>query len=343
MTTQRPEQLGDDLRKLLRRIEEIPASDLHSGVETRLTPADGKRGWTKIGASSLAAVGLAIVVAAAGWPMLSGRGGTASTPAVIETDARQPASSVEPPPLVTAGVLNPANAKPATRMPAPSSRPATKPSITIPDITAGPGERVRLTVNVEGSAADAFRVRVQGLPKGTRLTQGRFVPPDNWIVAGADLDTTEIVNESAALGRFELRGELQALDGKAWARTNSTLIVAAQTPPRPDAGMNAPGAAPMMALGDVDEQAQQKFVAQGLRQLVSGNVNSARLLFQRAAEAGNAQAALLLGDTFDEVRLAQLGVYGVLADRDKANYWYGRADELGAPEAKERLSEVNLR
>ena len=50
-----------------------------------------------------------------------------------------------------------------------------------------------------------------------------------------------------------------------------------------------------------------------------------------------------MGDTYDVVRLAQLGAQGVLPDRDKANYWYERADELGAVEAKERLTEINGR
>jgi TPR repeat protein len=93
----------------------------------------------------------------------------------------------------------------------------------------------------------------------------------------------------------------------------------------------------------VDEVNQDKLLIQGLRLLVLGNINSARLLFERAAQAGNARAALILGDTFDEARLVQLGVIGVLPDRDKAAHWYERADELGAPEAKERLSELNAR
>ena len=103
---------------------------------------------------------------------------------------------------------------------------------------------------------------------------------------------------------------------------------------------------PLAALGDadkLDEQTQDKFLIQGMRFLVIGNINSARLLFERAADAGNARAALLMGDTFDDVRLNQLGVLGVVPDRARSVYWYERADELGAPEAKERLSELNLR
>lgn len=117
----------------------------------------------------------------------------------------------------------------------------------------------------------------------------------------------------------------------------------AEPPPPNTASL---GAVPPVKLGDaesLDEQSQDRLLRQGLRLLIAGSISSARLLFQRAAEAGNARAALLLGDTYDNVRLAQMGVQGVLPDKDKASYWYERADELGAVEGKERLSEINGR
>jgi TPR repeat protein len=68
-----------------------------------------------------------------------------------------------------------------------------------------------------------------------------------------------------------------------------------------------------------------------------GQVGSARLVFERAASAGNAAAAIALGDTYDPRRLVQLGAPLSLADIAKATYWYERADELGAAEAKARI------
>lgn len=81
----------------------------------------------------------------------------------------------------------------------------------------------------------------------------------------------------------------------------------------------------------------QKLVAQGQLVLSQGQVASARLLFRRAADAGAADAALHLGDTFDPHRLRTLGVRGVAGDIELAIRWYEKADELGAPEAKARL------
>jgi hypothetical protein len=70
----------------------------------------------------------------------------------------------------------------------------------------------------------------------------------------------------------------------------------------------------------------------GDRLFGTGDVASARLFYERAADAGNGQAALRLGETYDPAFLqrAQLRVAG---DRGLATFWYGRARELGADEA----------
>jgi hypothetical protein len=70
----------------------------------------------------------------------------------------------------------------------------------------------------------------------------------------------------------------------------------------------------------------------GDRLFGTGDVASARLFYERAADAGNGQAALRLGETYDPAFLqrAQLRVVG---DRGLALFWYGRARELGADEA----------
>ena len=67
--------------------------------------------------------------------------------------------------------------------------------------------------------------------------------------------------------------------------------------------------------------------------LGSGDIASGRLFYQRAAEAGNGQAALRLGNTYDPAFLerAQLRVHG---DRALALFWYQRARELGAGDAE---------
>jgi TPR repeat protein len=60
-------------------------------------------------------------------------------------------------------------------------------------------------------------------------------------------------------------------------------------------------------------------------------------LLKRAANAGNAQAALELGMTFDPASLVERGVVGSAPDVAQARAWYERAMELGSTEASRRL------
>jgi hypothetical protein len=88
---------------------------------------------------------------------------------------------------------------------------------------------------------------------------------------------------------------------------------------------------------------QARLLRRGSDFLRDGNVVAARLVLQLAADAGNAQAALLLGATYDPLMLADLGVRGLQADREAARTWYRRAGEYGASEAAgriERLAQV---
>jgi hypothetical protein len=69
----------------------------------------------------------------------------------------------------------------------------------------------------------------------------------------------------------------------------------------------------------------------------SGDLSSARLLLRRAAEAGDANAALVLAGTFDPNVLKTLGFQEAAADIAKARLWYDRAEKVGSAEAQQRL------
>ena len=60
-----------------------------------------------------------------------------------------------------------------------------------------------------------------------------------------------------------------------------------------------------------------------------GDIASARLFYERAADAGNGSAALRLGATFDPGFLSRTAVRGTLGDPVQAAFWYRRARELG--------------
>ena len=71
-----------------------------------------------------------------------------------------------------------------------------------------------------------------------------------------------------------------------------------------------------------------------------GDVVSARLLFRRAAAAGNAEAAFVLGRTFDPVVADRMGIIGIKPDIARARQWYDRAAKLGSPAASQVLARL---
>jgi hypothetical protein len=69
----------------------------------------------------------------------------------------------------------------------------------------------------------------------------------------------------------------------------------------------------------------------------AGDITSARLYYERAADAGDGQAALRLAESFDAVMLSLAGVHGVAGDPAEALSWYRRARDLGMAEADQRI------
>ena len=82
-------------------------------------------------------------------------------------------------------------------------------------------------------------------------------------------------------------------------------------------------------------------MARGDAFLRVGDIASARLFYERAADAGNGSAALRLGATFDSAFLSRAGVRGMPGDPARAASWYRRALDLGEATAAERLNNLD--
>ncbi len=89
-----------------------------------------------------------------------------------------------------------------------------------------------------------------------------------------------------------------------------------------------------------DSPENTTLIDRGLAYFKRGDVASARLLFRRAAEAGSASAALMLGSTFDPLIIQQLGVIGIEPDVARARQWYEKAAVLGSVDASQRLAKL---
>jgi hypothetical protein len=78
-------------------------------------------------------------------------------------------------------------------------------------------------------------------------------------------------------------------------------------------------------------------LARGDELVKRADVVPGRLFYERAADAGNAQAALRLGASYDPSFLVQAGIRGVRGDPALATHWYKRARDLGAVVEAEAL------
>jgi TPR repeat protein len=72
--------------------------------------------------------------------------------------------------------------------------------------------------------------------------------------------------------------------------------------------------------------------------IASRDIAPARLVLQRLADDGDAQAAVMLAETYDPGILERLGVYGMAPDITMAQHWYETAAKLGSTEAGQRLA-----
>jgi hypothetical protein len=82
-------------------------------------------------------------------------------------------------------------------------------------------------------------------------------------------------------------------------------------------------------------------VTRGDAFLSGGDVASARLFYERAADAGDSAAAVRLGATFDPNFLGRVGIRGNPGDPAQAASWYRRARDLGDAAAAERLKSLD--
>src|SRR6516164_1915246 len=81
-------------------------------------------------------------------------------------------------------------------------------------------------------------------------------------------------------------------------------------------------------------------VTRGDAFLSAGDIVSARLFYERAADGGDGGAALRLGATFDPGFLSRTGIRGAPSDPTRASSWYRRALDLGNSAAQEALRDL---
>jgi hypothetical protein len=211
-----------------------------------------------------------------------------------------------------------------------------EPRLVVDAHKAFANEPLSLGVSVD-SATGHESVLLAGLALGTRLSAGVPVNEASWQLAPRDLnvvyvyvyapkDFIGIMNTAVNL----LSANQRLIESRA---VRLEWIVAPTRQTEPEA-VNAPAAQPINPEDAV-------LMERGRDLLKSGDVASARLVFDRLAYAGIADAALALATTYDPRYLAQHNLIGVAGDETKAHNWYQRASELGSIEASRILARIN--
>ena len=122
-----------------------------------------------------------------------------------------------------------------------------------------------------------------------------------------------------------------------------TSIDAAQRPaplPTPPPTVS-PSVAPRPSAAAEDASVIADKMKLGVALMTYGEVAAARLMFQRAAEAGDGAGAFALAETYDPLVLGGLRLrQGIMPDLALARTWYERARNLGSPEARDRISRL---
>lgn len=173
------------------------------------------------------------------------------------------------------------------------------------------------------SAAPAPSGAAQPAPPAPRIAaQPVNVEPS----ATPDVVTTRRIQPVALASASPSRDEIAA----AYQSAIKTRVVAVEPVTRE--------AAPAARRIDPDELAALLKRAKSL--LAIGDITSARLLLERAADAQEADAALMLAGTYDPQVLGTQDMRSITPDPASARLWYQRAAQLGSSDARRRLSQI---
>jgi curved DNA-binding protein CbpA len=213
------------------------------------------------------------------------------------------------------------------------------------------GDTIPLGLQISGEAA-GLAVEITGLPPGTTLSAGREMGEGGWRLVAANVGNAMIHPPAGFSGALEFNVELRLADDTVidhgsfrldWtpvaaavetgtvSDTSSHVAMVNASPNEQHPTQRA--AQPRR----IDREQVELLIGRSQKLMTEGDVQAARTLLQRAAEARDARAALCLGATFDPIMLAILQARGIVPDVEQARYWYKKASEFGSEEADQRL------
>ncbi|MFZ1101336.1 MAG: hypothetical protein WAN86_00370, partial [Hyphomicrobiaceae bacterium] len=206
----------------------------------------------------------------------------------------------------------------AAHHPGPASAQQRRPDITVPAVvyvkSAAPAALPIQVAPMDAVPLGCF-IRLRGLPITAALSEGHTVAPGAWAVPIAALADLKVLVPAGARARSDIVIALLSPEGSVLAEAKATLVVAAASRPttggppgQKAAALQAPAPPPpealppkalpngpklaRPALGPEAHARALRLVKKGDEQLAEGGVAQARLLYERAAEAGLAHGAM---------------------------------------------------
>lgn len=198
-------------------------------------------------------------------------------------------------------------------------------------------EPLPLGISIE-NALGGETVTVTGLAEGTELSLGTSIGPAGWLLSARELDKAFVAAREDFVGAMDATVNLRSTSGQL---LDSQAVRFEWIENKHEGLMPALKPEPTPVLPPLEPEQIATLIKLGQDLLKHGDIISGRLLLKRAAIAGNAQAALELGLTYDPVLLAQLGVLGFAPDVGQAREWYDKAIKLGSTEASRHLEQLS--
>jgi hypothetical protein len=236
---------------------------------------------------------------------------------------------------------------------APPVEPLPPSRLVVDDQQAFTNEPLPLTVVVEHPRQDEV-LQFSGLAAGTRLSVGSSTGASTWRLSPDKLKGLYLYAPRDFVGVMNTAVDLIGADKRL---LDSRAVQLKWIPKQPNpAPAPAPrvaavvatagdqigvGAARSAAVEPIDPSEADFLMQQGRQALSGGDISAARVAFRRLADAGIADAALELAETYDPAYLAEHNVIGLSGDRARAKQLYERASELGSTEAGRMLARLS--
>jgi len=202
----------------------------------------------------------------------------------------------------------------------------------VKDQQAMANEPLPIEISVQNPVKDTS-LRLDGLVAGTRLSAGSPVGVSSWQFPLRDLKSLYLYAPAGFVGVMNSGVDLFGPDRRLIDRRDVRFewLAIKKSPPPAAALLTEPK--PAIDHPRISAELAETWMARAQGFLNAGDIGAARILFERLANAGIADGAFALAETYDPRYLASHHVIGLAGDDAKAQALYRRAMQMGSAEA----------